>query len=30
MLLNNIKLCPGYSRDDEQDISEESFKKTQK
>jgi tetratricopeptide (TPR) repeat protein len=30
MLLNNIKLCPGYSRDDEQDVSEESFKKTQK
>jgi tetratricopeptide (TPR) repeat protein len=30
MLLNNIKLCPGYSRDDQQDISEESFKKTQK
>lgn len=29
MLLNNIKLCPGYSRDDEQDVSEESFKKMQ-
>ena len=30
MLLNNIELCPGYSRDEEQDVSEESFKKTQK
>ena len=30
MLLNNIKLCPGYSRDDQQDISEESFRKAQK
>jgi hypothetical protein len=30
MLLNNIELCPGYSRDEEQDISEESFRKTQK
>jgi tetratricopeptide (TPR) repeat protein len=30
MLLNDISLCPGYSRDEEQDISEESFKKTNK
>jgi tetratricopeptide (TPR) repeat protein len=29
MLLKNIKLCPGYSRDEEQDVSEESFKKMQ-
>lgn len=29
MLLNNISLCPGYSRDEQQDISEESYKKTQ-
>ncbi len=28
MLLNDISLCPGYSRDEEQDISEESFNKT--
>ena len=28
MLLRNIELCPGYSRDEEQDVSEESFKKT--
>ena len=27
MLLNDISLCPGYSRDEQQDISEESFKK---
>jgi tetratricopeptide (TPR) repeat protein len=27
MLLNDISLCPGYSRDEEQDISEESFDK---
>ena len=26
MLLNDISLCPGYSRDEQQDISEESFK----
>ncbi len=30
MLLNNIDLCPGYSRDEEQDVSEESFKKSNK
>jgi hypothetical protein len=30
MLLNNIDLCPGYSRDEEQDVSEESFRKTNK
>lgn len=30
MLLNNIALCPGYSRDEEQDISEESFEKQKK
>jgi tetratricopeptide (TPR) repeat protein len=30
MLLNNISLCPGYSRDEQQDVSEESYKKTQK
>jgi len=30
MLLKNINLCPGYSRDEEQDISEESFEKTKK
>ncbi len=29
MLLNNINLCPGYSRDEQQDVSEESYKKTQ-
>ena len=28
MLLNDISLCPGYSRDEQQDISEEAFKKT--
>ena len=28
MLLSNIELCPGYSRDEEQDVSEESFKKS--
>lgn len=30
MLLNNISLCPGYSRDEEQDVSEESFNKANK
>ncbi len=30
MLLNNISLCPGYSRDDEQDISEASYEKEKK
>jgi hypothetical protein len=30
MLLNDISLCPGYSRDEEQEISEEAFKKGQK
>lgn len=30
MLLNDITLCPGYSRDEEQDVSEESFKKMNK
>jgi hypothetical protein len=30
MLLNNISLCPAYSRDEEQDISEESFEKKNK
>ncbi len=30
MLLTNIELCPGYSRDEEQDVSEESFRKTNK
>jgi len=30
MLLNNISLCPGYSRDEEQDISEESYEKQKK
>ena len=29
-LLSNISLCPGYSRDEEQDISEESFDKKNK
>ncbi|MGD0589939.1 MAG: hypothetical protein ABSA44_03960 [Bacteroidota bacterium] len=29
MLLDNISLCPGYSRDEQQDVSEESYKKTQ-
>ncbi len=28
MLLNDISLCPGYSRDEQQDVSEEAFKKT--
>ncbi len=28
MLLNDITLCPGYSRDEQQDVSEEAFKKT--
>ncbi len=27
MLLKNISLCPGYSRDEQQDISEETFAK---
>ncbi|HTP13253.1 MAG TPA: hypothetical protein VMM37_06465 [Bacteroidota bacterium] len=30
MLLNNIALCPGYSRDEEQDISKEAFEKQNK
>lgn len=30
MLLNDISLCPGYSRDEEQDISKESFDKRNK
>jgi tetratricopeptide (TPR) repeat protein len=30
MLLNDISLCPGYSRDEEQDISEEAFEKKNK
>ncbi len=30
MLLNNIDLCPGYSRDEEQDVSEEAFNKAKK
>jgi len=30
MLLNDISLCPGYSRDEQQEISEEAFKKEQK
>jgi tetratricopeptide (TPR) repeat protein len=30
MLLNDISLCPGYSRDEEQDVSEESFDKKNK
>ena len=30
MLLNDLSLCPGYSRDEEQEISEEAFKKGQK
>ncbi len=28
MLLNDISLCPGYSRDEQQDVSEEAFKKS--
>jgi len=28
MLLNDINLCPGYSRDEQQDVSEEAFKKS--
>jgi tetratricopeptide (TPR) repeat protein len=28
MLLNDISLCPGYSRDEQQDISEEAFEKS--
>ncbi len=27
MLLNDISLCPGYSRDEEQDVSEDAYKK---
>ena len=27
MLLGNISLCPGYSRDEEQDVSAETFAK---
>ena len=27
MLLNDISLCPGYSRDEQQEISEEEYKK---
>jgi len=30
MLLGNINLCPGYSRDEEQDISKESYEKQTK
>ncbi len=30
MLLNDISLCPGYSRDEEQDVSKESFDKQNK
>ena len=30
MLLKDISLCPGYSRDEEQDISKESFEKQNK
>lgn len=30
MLLNDISLCPGYSRDDEQDVSEEAYEKANK
>lgn len=30
MLLNNISLCPGYSRDEEQDVSEASYEKLNK
>jgi hypothetical protein len=30
ILLNDISLCPGYSRDEEQDISKESFDKQNK
>jgi tetratricopeptide (TPR) repeat protein len=29
MLLADISLCPGYSRDEQQEISEEAFKKSQ-
>ena len=28
LLLQDVKLCPGYSRDQQQDISEDTFKKT--
>jgi hypothetical protein len=30
LLLKDISLCPGYSRDEEQDISEESYQKINK
>lgn len=30
MLLNDISLCPGYSRDEEQDVSEASYEKMNK
>ena len=30
MLLNDISLCPGYSRDEQQEISEEAYRKAQK
>lgn len=30
MLLNDISLCPGYSRDEEQDISQASYEKSKK
>ncbi len=30
MLLNDISLCPGYSWDEEQDVSEEAFEKKNK
>ena len=30
MLLNDISLCPGYSRDEEQDVSEEAYDKMNK
>ncbi|MDD8019128.1 MAG: hypothetical protein PHP42_12195, partial [Bacteroidota bacterium] len=29
-LLNDISLCPGYSRDEQQEVSEEAYKKEQK
>ena len=28
LLLNDISLCPGYSRDEQQDVSEEAFEKS--
>jgi tetratricopeptide (TPR) repeat protein len=30
MLLNDISLCPGYSRDEQQDVSEQAYEKEQK